>query len=119
MAKAPRLSERFYVDDSGIHGKGLFARVALKKGSFLGTYKGPERTDIDNPGAHVLWVEMDDGSWLGRDGRNILRYLNHSTKPCCEFDGFDLYALKHIKPGMELTIDYGDEFAEAIRNGEV
>lgn len=112
--KSPKLSDLFYVDESGIHGKGLYARVALKKGSFLGTYKGPERIDIDNSGPHVLWAEMDDGSWLGRDGRNILRYLNHSRKPCAEFDGFDLFALKNIKAGTELTIDYGDEFAAAI-----
>ena len=82
-----RLSDQFYVDASGIHGKGLYAKVALKKGSYLGTYKGPERRDIDNSGPHVLWAEMEDGSWLGRDGRNILRYLNHSVKPCAEFDG--------------------------------
>jgi len=112
--KQHRLSELFYVDESGIHGKGLFARVTLKKGSYLGTYKGPERTDIDHSGPHVLWAEMEDGSWLGRDGRNILRYLNHSDRPCAEFDGFDLFALKHIKPGMELTIHYGEEFAAAI-----
>jgi SET domain-containing protein len=113
--KSVKLSDLFYVDESGIHGKGLFARVTLKKGSYLGTYKGPERTDIDNSGPHVLWVETEGGSWLGRDGRNWLRYLNHSTKPCAEFDGFDLFALKNIKPGMELTINYGEEFAAALR----
>lgn len=109
-----KLSELFYVDESGIHGKGLFARCPLSKGSYLGTYKGPETTDMENAGPHVLWAEQDDGSWLGRDGRNILRYLNHHEKPCAEFDGFDLYALKNILPGAEITIHYGEEFAEAI-----
>lgn len=112
--KGSKLSELFYVDDSGIHGKGLFAKVAVKRGSYLGTYKGPERTDIDNSGPHVLWVETEDGSWLGRDGRNILRYLNHCEVPSAEFDGFDLFALKDITPGMELTIHYGEEFAAEI-----
>lgn len=117
--KTPKLSELFYVDDSGIHGKGLFSRIPLKKGSYLGTYKGPERTDIDNSGPHVLWVETEDGSWIGRDGRNILRYLNHHEKPCAEFDGFDLYALKNISEGMEVTIYYGKEFVEVIAKGGV
>lgn len=112
--KTPKLSELFYVADSGIHGKGLFSKVALKKGRHLGTYKGPERTDIDNSGPHVLWVENEDGSWSGRDGRNILRYLNHCESPCAEFDGFDLYALRDIAPGMELTIHYGEEFVAEI-----
>lgn len=113
--KRAKLSDLFYVDESGIHGKGLFAKVELKKGRYLGTYKGPERSDIDNSGPHVLWVETDDGRWIGRDGRNLLRYLNHSKKPCAEFDGFDLYALKTIKTGGELTINYGEEFDIAIR----
>jgi hypothetical protein len=114
-----KLSELFFVDDSGIHGKGLYARVALSKGSYIGTYKGPETTDMENAGPHVLWMETEEGAWLGRDGRNILRYLNHHEKPCAEFDGFDLYALRHIPEGMEVTIHYGEEFVEAIKNGEV
>jgi len=92
------LSEMFYVAESGIHGQGLFARSPLKKGSFLGTYKGPECTDIDNSGPYVLWLETEEGSWLGRDGRNILRYLNHHERPSAEFDGFELYALQDIAP---------------------
>ena len=112
--KTPKLSELFYVNDSGIHGKGLFARKILKKGSYLGTYRGPERTDIGNSGPHVLWTETENGGWLGRDGRNILRYLNHCEVPCAEFEAFDLVALKDIAPGTELTIHYGEEFAEEI-----
>lgn len=118
MMKA-KLSDLFYVEESGIHGKGLFARLPMKKGHYLGTYKGPETTDMENAGPHVLWVEVDDGSWLGRDGRNILRYLNHHEEPSAEFDGFDLYALRDIPEGMEITIHYGEEFVEAIANGEV
>ena len=110
----PPLSERFYVAESGIHGKGLFAKCKLKKGCLLGTYKGPERTDIDNSGPHVLWVETEEGSWLGRDGRNLLRYLNHHERPSAEFDGFDLYALKDIAPNQEVTIHYGEEFVADI-----
>ncbi|MCW8971692.1 MAG: SET domain-containing protein [Gammaproteobacteria bacterium] len=114
-----KLSELFYVDDSGIHGKGLFAKKALKKGRYLGTYNGPETTDLETGGPHVLWAEQDDGTWLGRDGRNILRYLNHHHRPTCEFDGFDLYALRNIPADSELTIHYGEEFVEAIKNEEV
>ena len=113
MAKV-KLSELFYVDQSGIHGRGLFAKQPLKKGSYLGSYKGPETTDMEGAGPHVLWAEQDDGSWLGRDGRNVLRYLNHHHRPNCEFDGFDLYALRHIPADAELTIHYGDEFVAAI-----
>ena len=60
-------------------------------------------------GSHVLWVEEGDGQWIGRNGQNILRYLNHCKKPHAEFNGFDLYAIKNIQEGEELTIDYGEE----------
>ena len=58
---------------------------------------------------HVLWTEDENGEWLGRDGKNALRYLNHNTKPCAEFDDYALFALKNIKPDQEITIDYGEE----------
>ena len=106
MLKDEELDALYYVDDSGIHGKGLYARAAIKKGEYMGTYDGPE--GVEN-GSHVLWVEQDDGEWIGRDGQNILRYLNHHKNPHAEFNGFDLYAIKNIKEGEELTINYGEE----------
>ena len=96
----------FYVEDSPIHGKGLFARCDIKKGTYLGEYLGPETTDN---GMHVLWTEDEDGEWIGRDGKNALRYLNHNTKPCAEFDDYELFAVKNIKLDQEITIDYGEE----------
>ena len=96
----------FYVEDSPIHGKGLFALSDIKKGTYLGEYLGPETTDN---GMHVLWTEDEDGEWLGRDGKNALRYLNHNTKPCAEFDEYELFSLKKIKANQEITIDYGEE----------
>ncbi len=41
---------------------------------------------------------------------NQLRYLNHSPKPNAEFEGAELYAIRAIKPGEEITFDYGREF---------
>ena len=96
----------FYVNESGIHGKGLFARMFIEAGTYLGTYDGPE---TEENGMHVLWAEQEDESWVGRDGQNMLRYLNHSTAPCAEFDGFELFSIIDIEPHQEVTIDYGEE----------
>ncbi len=96
----------FYVEDSEIHGKGLFANTHIKPGTYLGDYLGPE---TKKNGMHVLWVETEDGKWIGRDGKNALRYLNHDRNPCAEFDGYELYAICEIKPHQEITIDYGEE----------
>lgn len=96
----------FYVEDSDIHGKGLFACAVIEPGTYLGDYEGPET--MDN-GMHVLWIEDEEGEWIGRDGKNALRYLNHNTNPCAEFDGFKLYAVETIEAHQEITIDYGEE----------
>ena len=103
------LEEYFYVKESGIHGMGLFAKEDIPKGDYLGTYDGPEKHDDRDNGMHVLWVEDEDGSYVGRDGQNLLRYINHSAKPIAEFEGFDLYALRYIEKDTEITIDYGSD----------
>lgn len=95
--------------DSSIHGTGVFARVAISNGDFIGAYDG-DATDID--GTFVLWVDdNEDGTWRGIDGTGALRFLNHSRTPNVEFDGPDLFACSDIRPGEEMFFDYGDDWA--------
>lgn len=103
------LKELVYSAASSIHGTGLFARQTISKGEYIGTYWGPE---AKRNGMYVLWVyEEDDlSSAVGRSGRNLLRYLNHSENGNAEFEAFDLYAIEDITEGTEITFDYGDEF---------
>lgn len=91
-----------YSGPSPIHGTGLFARVRIAKGTYIGTYQGPQ---AKRDGKYVLWVH-DGDDVTGRRGMNILRYTNHAERPNAEFDGFDMYALRVIKPGEEITINY-------------
>ena len=106
MIDNKELENLYYVDESGIHGRGLYALVNINAGDYMGTYHGP---DAQQNGSYVLWVEQDGGKWLGRDGENILRYINHCREPHAEFDSFDLYALKDIERGEEITINYGED----------
>jgi hypothetical protein len=100
-----RLASVVRVGRSAIHGKGLFAARAIAEGEYIGTFSGPTAR---GDGMHVLWVYLDDSPEpVGRIGRNRLRFLNHAKDPNAEFDGFDLYALRAIAVGEELTIDYG------------
>ena len=97
----------YYVDESKIHGRGLYAAVEIKQGDYIGEYDGPTVEEND---MHVLWAEDENGEWVARDGKNMLRYLNHnSIAPHAEFHGFKLYALRDIEMGEEVMIDYGEE----------
>lgn len=106
------LSKHVYADKSKIHGTGLFANRDIKAGEYVGTYWGPE---TKRNGMHVLWVydPDDESDVIGRNGKNLLRYLNHHSKPNIEFDCFDAYALNDISEHAELMIDYGEEFSES------
>jgi SET domain-containing protein len=97
------------VADSSIHGKGLFAAATIPSGAYIGFYEGDETTEN---GTHVLWVQQsdDEDDWLGYDGTNELRFLNHSGEPNCEMDGQELFAARDIEADEELTIDYGPWF---------
>jgi len=94
-----------FVTRSPIHGRGLFAALPLTAGQLIGVYEGPE---VSEDGTHVLWIEGDtSNSWTGYDGKNELRFINHSDEPTAEMDGLNCYALCDIDPGTEITIDYG------------
>jgi len=107
MLSDEELDHLFYVESSNVHGRGLFAAVDIQQGEYIGEYAGPA---VEENGVHVLWAEADDGGWIARDGKNILRYLNHdSVNPHAGFFGYKLYALRDIKQGEEVLIDYGEE----------
>ena len=102
-----RLAARVRTGPSGIHGTGLFARRAIGKDEYIGTYEGPGAV---RNGTYVLWVYGRDGRAVGRSGRNLLRYLNHARPGNAVFDGFDLYARRDIQAGEEITFDYGEDW---------
>lgn len=100
-----RLNELVTVGPSSIHGRGLFAAKTLESGQLIGVYEGPVVEENDS---HVLWIEDDSGTgWIGYDGKNELRFMNHSDDPNAEMDGLNCYSVRKILPGDEITIDYG------------
>ena len=103
--KNSQLNAWVYAKQSTIHGTGLFANKAIQKGTYIGTYWGPQ---AKRNGMYVLWVYDEDkaDAAIGCSGRNLLRYLNHARPGNCEFAGFDLYARKSIAKDDELTFDY-------------
>lgn len=97
------------VRPSSIHGMGVFATDEIHRGERIGRYVG-YRTQHD--GRYVLWVAGDKEEWRGYRGYGRLRFLNHHHQPNSEFRGMDLFAIRNIQPGEEVTFHYGEEWED-------
>ena len=92
---------------SPIHGNGVFATESIKKG------------DDDEDGHTFLFTLNDDYVVDANVDGNVARWINHSCDPNCESeieenangkrrkDKVFIHALRAIKPGEELTYNYG------------
>lgn len=87
--------KRFEVKASKIHGKGLFTRVNLERGDVVGlaVKKGENLTKMT-----ITYI----GKWINHGETN----LNVSLEPCSQ--GWALIAVKNIKAGDELVVNYRD-----------
>lgn len=97
------------VKESAIHGKGVFASKSIEKNQLIGTYVGPR---VDEDGIYVLWIDCEVDGIYGIDGRNDLKFTNHSATPNASFEGPELIALRAIAPDEEITFHYGADWAE-------
>lgn len=115
-ASGPRIEVR----DSPIHGRGVFARRMIRKGTRVMEYVGrilPEAEadalygDGNEPDGIVLLFTLENGYVIdGAVGGNDARFINHSCDPNCETiqegDRVFITALRTIRAGEELTYDY-------------
>jgi SET domain-containing protein len=118
---------------SPIHGNGVFAVAPIAKGERVIEYKGKRRTheevDADTSGdvesGHTFLFTLNDDYVVDANyGGNDARWINHSCDPNCEAsiledeggdrrkDRIFIEALRAIKPGEELTYNYGIVLAE-------
>jgi hypothetical protein len=112
---------RTQVRKSGIHGKGVYAILPIKKGDKVLEYKGEIITwkkaqrihphDPNQPN-HTFYFHLDDRHVINaKIGGNSARWINHSCKPNLEAnqDGYRVFftASRNIKVGEELSYDYG------------
>ena len=94
-----------YVDDSGIHGRGLFAGRFIAEGEVIGIVQGRETQE---DGAYVLWIDEEQAVEVTCN----LRYINHSDNPnAAYYDTLEVCALTDIQPGEEITHNYVSDHA--------
>ncbi|MBW8722712.1 MAG: SET domain-containing protein-lysine N-methyltransferase [Polaromonas sp.] len=114
---------------SGVHGKGVFAVQDLAEGETLIEYIGEiinwkealrrHPHDPKDPN-HTFYFHIDEDHVIdAKHGGNSSRWINHSCKPNCEAvieenqngkrhkDKVFIEAIRKIKPGEELTYNYG------------
>lgn len=97
---AKKMAKRVYVDESPIHGKGLFAAKPIKADVVLGRLQGML---TDKEGTYILWLNKR----MGIEITNEFRFINHDSNPNCALNDTDVVTLRAIAEDEELTHDYG------------
>ena len=118
IASAPANRDFIRVGNSRIHGRGVFAKRNIPKGTRVIEYLG-ERIlleelcrdpEVAEP-ARVYAFYLDENTVIdGARNGNDARFINHSCDPNCEAYCMDervyIYAMSDIARGEELTFDY-------------
>jgi uncharacterized protein len=121
---ASYLSPKTRIARSPIHGRGLFASRALRKGEIVAIKGGHV---LDRPTLRRVrhriaesYLQIDDGFYIGaimgREVRKNKMFLNHSCEPNVGMRGqVTFVALRDIKAGEELTYDWAMEENSSAR----
>ncbi len=104
-------------------GLGLFATRPIKKRSRIAEYKGPlldvkKAEKAERSGNRYLYEVNARWTIDGKARSNIARYFNHSCNPNAESYSVGrrvfVRTLRNIKPGEELTYDYGIDYLRNV-----
>jgi SET domain-containing protein len=103
---------------------GLFSIKNLKKGEVAFIAKGKrfkdEITTIEESIAHRNAIGISKDTWLDPFPDNALRYVNHSCNPNLGIKGSVTFvALRNIKAGEQLTIDYSITECDKLWNFKI
>lgn len=92
-----------------IHGNGIFSTQEIKRGEVVCIIKGKKffkiNKNLKDVFANPDWVGFKMNNWV--DPAVPFKYLNHSCSPTSAIRGkVTLVALRNIRKGEEITIDY-------------
>ena len=109
------------IRSSPVHGRGVFARKPIRKGTRIIEYTGERiawnEAPNDPDDSHTFNFGLHDGRVINPEiGGNEARWINHSCQPNCEAEEDDgrvfIFARRNIKAGEELAYDYSLELDE-------
>jgi hypothetical protein len=120
LPKMPRRSFRVGRSRTGL---GLFATRPIRKRARIAEYKGRLLTTkaaekVEVRGNRYLYEINSRWTIDGTPRSNLARYGNHSCNPNAETTIVKrrvfIYALRAIKPGEEITYDYGVDYLKNV-----
>jgi SET domain-containing protein len=123
----PSDPQKYAVDvlPSPIDGRGVFASVTIRARRKIGEIRGEsisvrEARRRARGAARIMIVEVSERRAIDASAStDPLRFTNHSCRPNAVLrirqGRVELYALRDIEPGEELTVDYG----ETHHNGQL
>lgn len=104
-----------------VTGLGLFATRPIPKGKRIIEYTGPliSNDKVERSDGRYFFGVNTKWSIDGSPRTNIARYINHSCRPNAEAFVSNrrrvwIWSRKKIKPGQEITYDYGKEYFEGF-----
>jgi len=115
---ASYLSPKTRIAKSPIHGRGLFASKAVRKGEIVAIKGGHilDRRTLQRIRRRIAesYLQIDDefyiGAVTGREVRRNKMFINHSCEPNVGIRGqITFVTLRGIKAGEELTYDWAME----------
>ena len=101
-------------------GLGLFATRIIPRGKRIIEYTGPRISNEEAESRRGKYFFGVNKKWSidGSPRTNTARYINHSCKPNAEpiisSSRIWIWSRKKIKPGDEITYDYGKEYFEGV-----
>jgi uncharacterized protein len=111
------------VSESGVHGRGVYARQLIPRGTRIIEYTGKrvswENAPNEENSPHTFNFGLESGEVINPEiGGNEARWINHCCDPNCEAVEEDnrifICAIRNIEPGEELFYDYAMEIDEPI-----
>jgi len=109
--------EALYVAPSRLVGKGLFAGTRIPARAKVGEFEGEEiglreARRRAKGRAIIAIVELERHALDATRMKHGFRFINHSCEPNtffrCTPQRAEIYALREIRRGEELTVDYGE-----------
>lgn len=97
-------------------GLGLFTKAPFRRGDFVIEYTGELIPTQEADERNSLYLFEVNSRWTldAASRRHLARYINHSCEPNCrpEIQGKRvlIFAKRPIRPGEELTYNYGKEY---------